>query len=818
MMAERRGNASPGTVWDSDDVQASVNPGKILKCLSEAERLIPHLPKEDAWRMDPNTIENPGKIGVGTWQISGQAAMFADLGLLHANWFYTWEPFLLDEWFDDWSLGSAFSIGGTEGDLELVLGSGSDAWTVQEIAVAGGQQLTLSFEAAALNGATGGVTLEYFDASGNLLGSNYLAIGGGETEYLTSIVAPAGTASGRVIAWTGTGAGLEIDDLSVRAADVELISNGGFESIGTLAGQPIAGDFVPMIWGAADMQYVRDPGYLDGADTLLTFNEPNHDGQANLSVGKALAYWPELMATGLRLGSPATTTSGTLGEGSWLQSFMSQADALGYRVDFIAVHYYTTDPSIAKFKAFLEQVYAAYQRPIWVTEWALADWDNPNRFSAEQQMAFFEAGTLMMDDLAFVERHAWFGTYEELDASHLNSHLIGADDSLSGVGNVFASLADMAEMQIYDGTSGDDVFAAPKAGDWTANGFAGDDRIATLGGTDTIRGGAGNDVIAAGDGNDTIAFCGARDGFDAVDGGAGDDRIVALADGTIVGLTSIAGIETISASGFSTVTISGSDAADTLDFSNTVLDGIVRISGGAGDDVILGSAGNDVIAGDAGNDTLEGGAGDDTFLMNSRSDRMDGGDGYDTIKATQNSSILYWHHATAVEAISGTGFGAVDIAGSAGNDIIDLSLIALSGIRQIDGRDGNDTIIGSSSADRIVGGNGKDQLAGGAANDLFDFNTIGHSKVGMADVIVDFVRGSDRIDLSTIDASTKLTGNQAFSFIGEAAFTGVAGQLRIDASQAGKTVVYADTNGNKVADFQIELVGTHQISSSDFVL
>ena len=391
--------------------------------------------------MDPSIIENPDKIGVGTWQIPGQGAMLADLGLIHANWFYTWEPFLLDEWFDDWSSGSAFSIGGTEGDLELVLGSGSDAWVVQSISVTGGQQLTLSFEAAALNGATGGVTLEYRDASGNVLGNNYLAIGGGETDYLASVVAPTGTASGRIIAWTGSGTGIEIDDLSVRAADVELISNGGFESMGTLAGQPIAGDFVPMIWGAADMKYVRTPGYLDGADTLLTFNEPNHDGQANLSVSKALSYWPELMATGLRLGSPAATTSSTLGQGSWLQSFMSQADALGYRVDFMAVHYYTTDPSITKFKAFLEQVYATYQRPIWVTEWALADWNNPNRFSAEQQAEFFKAATLMMDDLPFVERHAWFGTYEELDISHLNSQLIGEDDSLSDVGSVFAWLA-----------------------------------------------------------------------------------------------------------------------------------------------------------------------------------------------------------------------------------------------------------------------------------------------------------------------------------------------------------------------------------------
>jgi Ca2+-binding RTX toxin-like protein len=124
------------------------------------------------------------------------------------------------------------------------------------------------------------------------------------------------------------------------------------------------------------------------------------------------------------------------------------------------------------------------------------------------------------------------------------------------------------------------VFVALKADDWTASGFAGSDQITTLAGTDMIRGDAGNDVIATGDGNDTIKVCGTADRFDAIDGGAGEDRIIALANGTTIGLTAIAGIETISANGFSNVRISGGDAADTLDFSNTALNGITRIGGG----------------------------------------------------------------------------------------------------------------------------------------------------------------------------------------------------------------------------------------------
>ena len=39
------------------------------------------------------------------------------------------------------------------------------------------------------------------------------------------------------------------------------------------------------------------------------------------------------------------------------------------------------------------------------------------------------------------------------------------------------------------------------------------------------------------------------------------------------------------------------------------------------------------------------------------------------------------------------------------------------------------------------------------------------------------------------DANTKLTGNNAFSFLNEAAFTGHAGELRVDHSDPAKTVV-----------------------------
>jgi serralysin len=85
-------------------------------------------------------------------------------------------------------------------------------------------------------------------------------------------------------------------------------------------------------------------------------------------------------------------------------------------------------------------------------------------------------------------------------------------------------------------------------------------------------------------------------------------------------------------------------------------------------------------------------------------------------------------------------------------------------------------------------------------------------------VIVDFGVGDD-IDLSTIDANDAAAGNTAFSFLtaSGAAFTGVAGQLRWQ-NFSSLTLVEGDINGDRVADFQIQLTGSKNLTAVDFIL
>ncbi len=134
----------------------------------------------------------------------------------------------------------------------------------------------------------------------------------------------------------------------------------------------------------------------------------------------------------------------------------------------------------------------------------------------------------------------------------------------------------------------------------------------------------------------------------------------------------------------------------------------------------------------------------------------------------------------------------------------------------LSGAAGNDTLDGRSGVDRLVGGLGRDQMTGGADRDIFDFNAIaeaGNSST-TRDKITDFRHATDDIDVSTIDATTLLTGNNTFVWKGTGAFTkSPVGELRFklfdNAGTANDyTIVYGDTDGDTANEFQIQLRGS----------
>ncbi len=293
-----------------------------------------------------------------------------------------------------------------------------------------------------------------------------------------------------------------------------------------------------------------------------------------------------------------------------------------------------------------------------------------------------------------------------------------------------------------------------------------------------------------------------------------EDAIGGSADDTMAGNTS-ANI------------LSGNGGWDTMNGleGNDMLkggDGNDKLEGGIGNDAMSGDAGDDTLTDEAGNDILNGGLGDDTMTGGNGSDvyhvdsfgdfvietnATPGTGGTDTV----NSSIDYWL-VDNVEKLVLSGTAAI---GGTGN-VLGNTITGNKAANMLSGYGGNDV---------ICGGLGRDTLGGGDGLDDFDFNSM--SETGKTsttrDRITDFVHLQDDVDLSTIDASTKATGNNAFKFIGTASFHKFAGELKYaQFNYAGsvndKTIISGDVNGDGLADFTIELTGLKLLSAGDFIL
>jgi Ca2+-binding RTX toxin-like protein len=171
-------------------------------------------------------------------------------------------------------------------------------------------------------------------------------------------------------------------------------------------------------------------------------------------------------------------------------------------------------------------------------------------------------------------------------------------------------------------------------------------------------------------------------------------------------------------------------------------------------------------------------------------------------------------------------------------------------IENAQGGSGNDVIIGNSAGNRlsggagddvISGGGGFDYLTGGAGKDRFAVDITGSGEITKrgtlaVDVITDFQRGMDLIDLSGLDANANLDGDQAFTFRGTNAnknagdltykvYENINGAekalgLELDGisgkGAAGPvTILFGNVDGGS-PDFAMVLMGVNVLTNSDF--
>lgn len=301
-----------------------------------------------------------------------------------------------------------------------------------------------------------------------------------------------------------------------------------------------------------------------------------------------------------------------------------------------------------------------------------------------------------------------------------------------------------------------------------------------------MRGNRGNNVL---DG---------KGGVDQMTGGTGNDSYYVNRTGDTAVELANEGIDQV----FSTVNFTLGVNVENLSLIGT---DNINATGNNLENKLLGNAGNNVLDGRAGADIMSGDTGNDTYIVDNAGDKVveTAGDGSDTI----NASISYSLAGIHVERLELTGTSALDGTGNS----LDNTVVGNLGNNILNGAGGKDKLYGAGGADTLIGGSGADQ---------FVFTDISHSTVAKAgqDTIVDFSKAQgDRINLSAIDANALFLLNQEFTFIGTAAYSKTAGELRYGISN-GQTTISGDIDGNGQADFRIFLNGSIALQTSDFIL
>ncbi|TYR41354.1 calcium-binding protein [Phyllobacterium endophyticum] len=372
------------------------------------------------------------------------------------------------------------------------------------------------------------------------------------------------------------------------------------------------------------------------------------------------------------------------------------------------------------------------------------------------------------------------------------------------------------------------------------SGLAGNDRITLADGALilNIDGGLGSDQLY---GNSGINIINGEGGNDYIEGGSGADLLNGGADIDTLSYENSGAAVTVNMTRLTlgNITVSGGHATGDLvanNFENVVGSGHNdTITGNINKNVLIGLGGNDTLhgmngddrlIGGAGADTLNGGAGDDTLVGGAGADQLNGGAGVDMADySTSQHNVVVNLTTTFGNLNDASGDRLYDIENLTGS-AFDDTLIGTSGENTLRGGNGMDVLRGEDGSDILIGGGGHDELDGGGGSDTYRYEnwTTPGDWEAYTDSI-EFDRGSDKLDLSQIDANSIEAGKQAFTIVerieGNPVFTNHAGELGIFEYQSGDgglVQVQGDINGDGFSDFIIYTQSPFTVSQDDIIL
>eukprot|EP00536_Pseudo-nitzschia_multiseries_P014950 jgi/Psemu1/216409/e_gw1.795.11.1 len=207
-------------------------------------------------------------------------------------------------------------------------------------------------------------------------------------------------------------------------------------------------DYLPMLWGywPKTFEQYTDDIRAQNPRVVLGFNEPDSAGQSDISVDDAIEGWSRLVdrvtegrrdddsdASDLLLVSPSPVNP--LGE--WFEAFMDGVEERGLRVDAIGIHWYA-NPNAELFAQRLHRVYETYNRPLLITEFAVADFKanstETNKYSPEQVLAFMETVLPWIEEQDWILGYSWY-SFKQTNRFGTSSALFAANNANNNANN-----------------------------------------------------------------------------------------------------------------------------------------------------------------------------------------------------------------------------------------------------------------------------------------------------------------------------------------------------------------------------------------------
>ncbi len=211
-------------------------------------------------------------------------------------------------------------------------------------------------------------------------------------------------------------------------------------------------EFVSMLWGDSPVdistrcQYANKKGYK----YMLAYNEPDLQWESNKQPDTMRYRWNDMIDNkgSLRLGSPATESFQINSDKWWTPFWNGLNTTQKNNMSFIAVHayqhFYDNADTALQYLHAIDEIYAKYKKPIWVTEFAVAD--TYNKFSLKnakqtaQVQEFMKIVLKGLNERSYVERYSWFDFNPNDEVTGASGIFYYETGKLTTLGQIYANI------------------------------------------------------------------------------------------------------------------------------------------------------------------------------------------------------------------------------------------------------------------------------------------------------------------------------------------------------------------------------------------